>query len=133
MSEKKTIKERWKSGWDRHKKKVKIAGMTLVVIGGGYFLLKNWDDVMELFNGVIDVSELKDITVETMETVTESIAEPALKVVESTKESFVDVHVMNLPVTKNASAIAKARAEELGIILEPHQTIRGPFVRNIAA
>ena len=44
MEEKKSLKERCKESWNRHKKKVIIAGSVVVGLAGGYYLVHNWED-----------------------------------------------------------------------------------------
>ena len=129
----KTFGERCKDGWNRHKKKVIVIGGVVVLVAGCYLVSKNWDDIMKAIERLAKNKELPQLAEECTEVVAVVADEPQSDIVVVTKEVMVSLHKMNLPQNKNPSAAALARAQEAGIVLEPHQTVRGPFTRNIAA
>lgn len=133
MEEKKTFGERCKEGWHRHKKKVIVVGGVVVFVAGCYLVSKNWDDILKAIERFAKNKELPQLAEECAEVAAVVADEPQSDVVVVTKEVMVSLHKMNLPQNKNPSAAALARAHEAGIVLEPHQTVRGPFPRNIAA
>lgn len=133
MEEKKTFGERCREGWNRHKKKIKIAGSVIITLTGGYFLVKNWDEMLGLFTGLVDVRELQEFSKDTAEMMVDAVNDTFLEVVDTTREVTVNPHVMNLPVGKHASEAAKAFAEECGVILGERQTMRHGYVKVIAA
>lgn len=133
MEEKRTIGERCKDTWNRHKKKIKFVGGTLLALAGGYFLVTNWDDISEVFNSLPDVQSIPELPTATVEVVAETVSEPLLDVVTPMREITVRAHTMTLPEGKHASEAAKAFAEECGIVLGERQTMRHGCIKQIAA
>ena len=133
MEEKKSLKERCKEGWNRHKKKVKIVGGVVLAFTGGFFLVQNWDELLAGLNGFIDAQELQEVSGEVVEVFSEIAEETALDVVGETRKVAVSPHVMNLPLGKQASEAAKAYARECNIVLGERQTMRHGCERMIAA
>ena len=133
MEEKKTLRERCKEGWNRHKKKVIIAGGVVIGLAGGFYLVQNWDNLFEQVSILFEGQCLHEVVEEVADNVPEVINEPILEVVNTTREIAVNPHIMNLPVGKHASEAAKAFAEECGFVLGEGQTARHGCTRTIAA
>lgn len=133
MEEKKSLKERCKEGWNRHKKTVIIIGGVVVVVAGGYILVKNWDDICKLFAKNAVNLEVVVPALSQVEKNNDSITEPTLEIVGSVKEVPVIAHRMKLAAGKHASEEAKALAAELEIVLDEGYTVRRATTRHIAA
>ena len=133
MEEKKSLKERCKESWNRHKKKVIIAGSVVVGLAGGYYLVHNWDDLFEQVSKLVEGQCLQEVVEEVADIAPAITSEPVLEIVNATREITVNPHIMNLPVGKQASEAAKAFAEECGFVLAEGQTARHGCTRNIAA
>ena len=133
MEEKKSLKERCKESWNRHKKKVIIAGGVVVGLAGGYYLVHNWDDLLEQVNRLADGQILQEVVEEVADKGTAIMSEPVIEIANATREVTVNPHIMNLTVGKKASEAAKAFAEECGFVLAEGQTARRGCTKTIAA
>lgn len=133
MEEKKSLKERCKEGWNRHKKKVIIAGGVVVGLAGGYYLVHNWDGLFEQVSRLVERQSLQEVVEVIADEVPSVTSEPVIEIVNATREVMVNPHIMRLPVGKQASEAAKAFAEECGFVLAEGQTARHGCTRNIAA
>ena len=133
MEERKPLKERCKEGWNRHKRKIKIAMAVSTTLLIGWVVAQNWDDIPEMFNNLPDAQRLPELPSKTAEPVAENICEPILDVVAPMREITVKAHTMKLPEGKHASEAAKAFAEECGILLGERETMRHGCVKQIAA
>ena len=133
MEEKKSLKERCREGWNRHKKKVKIVGGVALVFTGGYYLVKNWDELLALLGRLVNTQKLQEVSEEVAELFPEIAEETVLEVVGETRKVTVSPHVMNLPIGKQASEAAKAYARDCHIVLGERQTMRHGCERTIAA
>ena len=133
MEEKKSLKERCKEGWNRHKRKIKIAAAVGTSLLLGCVVVQNWEDITEMFNNLPDVQSLPELPNTATEAVTENICEPMLDVIVPMREITVKAHTMKLPKGRHASETAKAFAEECGVLLGERETMRHGCVKQIAA
>lgn len=133
MEENKSLKERCKEGWNRHKKKVIIAGGVVIGLAGGYYLVQNWDDLFEQVSKLFEGQSLQEVVAEVAEKAPDVVNEPVIEIVNATREVTVNPHIMNLPIGKQASEAAKAFAAECGFVLGEGQTARHGCTRTIAA
>ena len=120
-------------GWNRHKKKIVIAGGMVIILAGGYYLVRNWDDLFEQISGLFEGQSLQEVVAEVSDKTLDVVNEPVIELTNVTREVTVNPHIMNLPIGKHASEAAKAFAAECGFVLTDGQTARHGYTKNIAA
>ena len=130
MEEKKALRERCQEDWNRHKKKIIIAGAVVIGVAVGSSLIRNWDDLLEQVSKLSGEKILPEIAAEK---VPEIMSEPVAEIIRVTREVTVDPHIMKLSAGKKASETAKAFAAEAGVELYEGVTWRRGSTRNIAA
>lgn len=133
MEVKKTFGERCKDGWNRHKCKIMIAGSVILMVAGGYLIVKHGDEILEFINGLCDGKNLQSITDDVVDAIPEVTEVMVLESIGETREVPVCRHFMKLPEGKHASETAKAYAKEHGLTLVEGMTVRRESVRKIAA
>lgn len=132
MEDKKTLRNRCKDGWRRHKKKLLLAGGATIGLVCGYYLVRHREAFTEQVSRLFEKQNVQAITSEVVEKMPDTINEPA-SFVNTTREVKVKPHVMNLPKGRVASEAAKAFAAECDFELGEGQTARHGYTKTLAA
>ena len=120
-----------KTWWKKHWKKV--AG-SVVVVAGTALIVKNWDEILELFNLSADALPIEPVAVSSV--AQEISASSAMEVTSNTIRKApeapfnVSAHIRNLPEGRHASPEKLAEAAALHIILLPNQTLVDTYVKG---
>lgn len=123
----------------KHKKGILIAGGTIVAIGAGCVVYKNWDSITTIFK----FTKLEPIMINTppasvkasmpvMDVIPEISTEAVSKIINNGEPFGVCGHPRNLPKGWNASAEKIALALEQGIELKERQTWVKNYLKNCA-
>ena len=119
-----------KAWWKKHWKKV-VGGV--IVVAGTALIVKNWTEILELFNLPADALPIEpvDISSAAQEISANSAIELTAETIRKAPEVPFDVcaHVRNLPEGWHASPEKLAEAAALNIILLPNQTLVDSYVK----
>ena len=123
----------------KHKKGILIAGGSIVAIGAGYVVYKNWDSIHALFKSIKHehiVNNNPHISVEAAMPVVDIIpeipSETVNKIINDGEAFGVCEHIRNIPKGWNASAEKAALALEHGFKLGENQTWVENYLKNCA-
>lgn len=123
----------------KHKKGILIAGGTIVAIGAGYVVYKNWDSINAIFKSIkpefiaIENPELSvKAAMPVVDVIPEISTEAVNKIINNGEAFGVREHLRNLPNGRNASAKKIALALQHGIKLGKNQTLVENYLKNCA-
>lgn len=120
-----------KTWWKKHWKKV--VG-SVVVVAGTALIVKNWDEILELFNLSADALPIEPATLSlaAQEITANSALDLTAETIRKAPDAPFDVcaHVRNLPEGWHASPEKLAEAAALHIILLPNQTLVDAYVKG---
>jgi hypothetical protein len=137
MNEQNKTETTW---WERNKKKVLIIGGVVVAVGVGVLVFKNRDALIALLKRgkglASNVPQIADPTIiETTSKVITTVEPEAITVSKTLNNGVpfgVKGFIRNLPDGWHPSAEKIAQAAALGMKLGEHQTLVGPYMKNVA-
>lgn len=123
----------------KHKKGILIAGGTIVAIGAGWMVYRNWDSI----NGIFKTIKPEPVVIKNpqasvkaampvVDVVPEGPTQAVTKIINNGEPFGVCGHPRNLSDGRNASAEKIAQALENGIELREHQTWIENYLKNCA-
>jgi len=123
----------------KHKKGILIAGGTIVAIGAGYVVYKNWDSISAIFKTikpepiVINNSNVSvKAAMPVVNVIPEIPTETVNKIINHGEAFGVSEHIRNLPKGWNATVEKTALALEHGFTLSEYQTWVENYLKNCA-